>query len=344
MEKVRTLEEQYFCRYQLKPQNLETYGFTRQGDCWVYRCVMMKGAFRAEIYLYDQGRIYGRVMETDLEEEYVNFRLPAIGEYAGKVKEEYLQVLQSIRDSCFERQPFLLSQSNRITNIIKTEFGVEPEFLWERSEGLGVFRNHRSGKWFAIIMNVDRSLLEPSESGETEVMNVKLDEQVSEALKIPGIYPAYHMSKKNWVTIQLNETLSDQKIMEMIRLSYQPVKASRKWLIPANPKYYDIIGAFERSEVIDWKQSSNILPGDIVYMYVGSPHSAILFKCEVLETDIPYDYADENLTIRKLMKIRLLRRYEPDRFSFAVLNSHGVKAVRGPRGIPESLVTELEKE
>ncbi len=35
-------------------------------------------------------------------------------------------------------------------------------------------------------------------------------------------------------------------------------------------------------------------------MYVGAPVSAILYKCKVAETDIPYDYRDGNLTIKAL--------------------------------------------
>ena len=38
------------------------------------------------------------------------------------------------------------------------------------------------------------------------------------------------------------------------------------------------------------------------------------------------------------MKVRLQKRYEPDGFSFEKLKEeYGIYAVRGPRGIPESL-------
>lgn len=80
-------------------------------------------------------------------------------------------------------------------------------------------------------------------------------------------------------------------------------------------------------------------------MYIAAPVSAILFKCKVTETDIPYDYTDKNLTIKALMKIRLQKRYEPDRFTFDVLKEeYGIYAVRGPRGIPNSLSHALEQE
>ena len=118
----------------------------------------------------------------------------------------------------------------------------------------------------------------------------------------------------------------------------------KEWIIPSNPKYYDIIHAFDDTNVINWKQGAGIRKGDTVFLYVGAPVSAVLYQCRVTETDIPYQYQDQNLTIRALMKIRLLKRYAPDRFTFEVLKSeYGIFAVRGPRGVPDSLSAALEK-
>ena len=62
------------------------------------------------------------------------------------------------------------------------------------------------------------------------------------------------------------------------------------------------------------------------------------------ETDIPYSYQDENLTIKALMKIKLLKRYKPDKFTFDVLkDEYGIHAIRGPRGITNSLSAALNK-
>lgn len=51
-----------------------------------------------------------------------------------------------------------------------------------------------------------------------------------------------------------------------------------EWIIPCNLKYYDVKGAFSKFKAIDWKQSAkNICVGDIVYIYVGKPISAIKY-------------------------------------------------------------------
>lgn len=116
------------------------------------------------------------------------------------------------------------------------------------------------------------------------------------------------------------------------------VRPPKDWIIPANPKYYDVEAAFQVSDEIDWKQGAGILPGDTVYIYMGAPVSAILYQCSVMETGIPYSYDDGNVRMKALMRIKLLKRYPHNQFTFAVLGrDYGIHAVRGPRGIPDSL-------
>ena len=72
--------------------------------------------------------------------------------------------------------------------------------------------------------------------------------------------------------------------------------------------------------------------------------SAILYKCKVTKTDIPYQYNDGKIQIRALMKIKLLKRYKPTGFPFERLkDEYGIFAVRGPRGVPNSLSEALKK-
>ena len=79
-------------------------------------------------------------------------------------------------------------------------------------------------------------------------------------------------------------------------------------------------------------------------MYVAAPVSAVLYKCRVLETDIPWDYQDGKLTVKLLMTIQLQKKYPPGKFTFKVLKeNYGICAVRGPRGIPNTLSHALRK-
>ncbi|SCW62340.1 Predicted DNA-binding protein, MmcQ/YjbR family [Ruminococcaceae bacterium YRB3002] len=256
----------------------------------------------------------------------------------------------------------------RVNDYIMNQYGVAPEFPWQRYDDNAVYRHAGNRKWFALIMDVQRGKLglEDSKANAGEkvsVINLKIVDVILRDMIIhePGIMPAYHMNKMHWITVLLDGTVPEARVHELIELSYQataPKKHGRgsrsnsassrgriepkEWIIPANPKYYDVEGALAASDEITWKQGSGIIKGDIVYMYVGAPVSAILYKCEVLETDIPYDYIDKNLTITALMRIRLLRRYGRREFTFERLKDEfGIFAVRGPRGVPYSLSAAL---
>ena len=192
-------------------------------------------------------------------------------------------------------------------------------------------------------MNLDRSKIILDKSGEIEILNVKLDDEVEKYLKKKGIYPSYHLSKKSWVTIILDDTLKDDEIMDLVNISYINASVKGEWIVPANPKYYDIINAFNDTDTITWKQSNNIAKGDIVYLYVGAPYSSIMYKCEAIETDIPYEFKNKYLSINMVMKIKLLKRYKKGEFDFKRLNECGVNAIRGPRSITAKLSKELNK-
>ena len=337
-----SIESEVFKKYIPNNNKLIKYGFKKSNNEYKFSKKIMNDTFRADIVIDDKGQVIGKVIEIELNEEYTNFRIKGnSGEFVGKVREEYKSILQDIANKCFEKEYFIYEQTNRITKLINEKYNVSPEFLWNFVPDYGVFRNVRSKKWFGIVMNLDKSKIIPNKTGEVEVLNLKLDENVTKALKLNGVYSPYHSNKKNWVSIILDNTLSDEKIMELVDLSYDISNIKGEWIIPANPKYYDIINAFNETDTIIWKQSNNIWAGDIVYLYVAAPISAILYKCEVLEVDIPYKYSDKNVSMKKVMKIKLLKRYEQDIFTFEKLKKYGIKAIRGPRGLTDELSKDL---
>ena len=242
-----------------------------------------------------------------------------------------------------------------VFDYIKKKYETMPEYPWRRYDENAVFRHADNKKWFALVMTVRRRNLGFAEEGLTEVVNLKIDDLFFRDMIIceDGIMPAYHMNKMHWISVLLDGTVPEEKVFELIDMSYmatasakkkEKVRPPKEWIIPSNPKYYDIVHAFDDTDVIDWKQGAGIKKGDTVFMYVGAPVSAVLYKCKVMETGIPYRYRDRNLTITALMKIRLQKRYAPDRFTFDVLKAdYGIFAVRGPRGIPNSLSAALKK-
>lgn len=337
------IEKEIFKRSHCDVSRLKKYGFVRTENGYSYVCFFLEDAFKAEIHIDDKGEVAGKVIETELDEEYLNLQADSYqGSFVAKVREEYIAILEDIRKNCFKEDLFLFPQTKAVAGYIQKTYKDKPEFLWKKYPGYAIFRNKMTQKWYAILMNIDASRI-GLEKREVEIIDVKCDEaMIEELLKIEGFYPAYHMNKKKWITITLDGRVEDEIIFSMIDYSYSQIEKSDAWIVPANPKYYDVVGAFDHADTILWKQSSDIHPGDMIYLYVAEPYSSILYKCIAEETDIPYEYKDKDLSIRKVMKIRLLERYPEGKYSFAYLNTLGIKAVRGPRRLTESICEKLQ--
>ena len=77
------------------------------------------------------------------------------------------------------------------------------------------------------------------------------------------------------------------------------------WLICYDKKYFDVEGCFNKYGQIYWRHRAgvqNVQKGDIAYLYSSSPESAIRFKVEVVESQIPYSpVVDEGDEFAKLI-------------------------------------------
>ena len=77
------------------------------------------------------------------------------------------------------------------------------------------------------------------------------------------------------------------------------------WLIPANPKFYDVFGAFSEPDTY-WPINVNVSIADTVYLYLTAPYKQIGFVCAVLETNIDQESILER--IRPFFKRKLVIR------------------------------------
>ena len=71
--------------------------------------------------------------------------------------------------------------------------------------------------------------------------------------------------------------------------------------------------------------------------------SAVLYRCEATEVNIPYHYDDGNVHMNHVMRLKKLDQYNPSFLPFEKLKAYGIGAVRGPRRMPHSLICELER-
>ena len=331
------IEEEIFKKGNFQEKELIKYGFKKENNKYILKKPFLNNSFKTGIEI-SNNKLTGKVFDLEVEEEYTNLRTNSKGEFAGKVRDAYKEILLNIKENCFIENTFLNPQTNRVNNYIKEKYKDNPEFLWSKFPGYAIYRNKNNEKWYSIIMNISSNKLD-KDIGEVEIVNIKLNEdKIMNLLKKEGFYKAYHMNKKDWISIILNDTLEDKEIFSLIDESYEIINDNEEWIVPANPKYYDILNCFNNTNEIIWKQSSNIHINDIIYLYVAAPYSKIMYKCRAVEVNIPYSYKDNNIKINSIMRLKLIEDLKEENYSFEYLNRLGIKSIRGPRKIKKGTI------
>ncbi|MBQ9266980.1 MAG: hypothetical protein IJ217_01665 [Clostridia bacterium] len=113
-------------------------------------------------------------------------------------------------------------------------------------------------------------------------------------------------------------------------------KEVKSWVVPANPKMFDVISYLEGRDTITWKQPIDAHIGDLVYIYMGSPYSCILYKCMAIRVNFT-EYGEN------AMELKLLQKYEEDRYPLDKLRNLGLKSVRCCRSLPRETAVALIK-
>lgn len=111
------------------------------------------------------------------------------------------------------------------------------------------------------------------------------------------------------------------------------------WVIPCNPKIYDVVGAFSKFSEIEWTQTTNTNVGDTVFIYVSGKYQSIMFKTSVISVDnygkgsmSDFEFFADKSSVgkeRKYMVLRLLESYESGRFPLNELKEFGLTSVQG---------------
>jgi len=208
-----------FKAYQFNSKKAKEYGFLEKQGVWTYSSTILQGDFLMMVTVED-GDLSFHVYDQETGELYPQVHMESMrGTFVGSVREACLEVLYSIRKACFEVQEFLCPQTKRIMALVQEKYGNQLEYLWEKSPDTAVLRHEDNQKWYAILMRIPWDRLDKGREGLVEAVNLKHD-QVADLLSQNGIYPAFHMNKRYWISLPLDDTLSDERVLELFERSW----------------------------------------------------------------------------------------------------------------------------
>ena len=247
-----TIEEEIFARSIPDFSKLVKFGFAKNGSKYSFSGKFLNGDFTADVVVTSGGDVSASVFDVQSGERYLPLRAKSRqSAFVNEVRESYRAFLREIKNACFVPQPFLTDQANRIAREAEKLFGDKIDFPFSTAPEYGVFRNPENRKWYGIIMNIPKNKIEKqgraskrgakgsaravsakksvdkrqdaslsADDAIVEIINVKIDPEKSiELKKRRGFYDAYHMSKKNWITIALDGSVSDGLIVDLLKKS-----------------------------------------------------------------------------------------------------------------------------
>ena len=88
-----------------------------------------------------------------------------------------------------------------------------------------VYNVKENGKWYALMMEIPFSKLGITSDETALILNVKIFPEEKETfLQEEGVFEAYHMNKKHWISIALNVCKDEAFIQKCVENSYKCVR------------------------------------------------------------------------------------------------------------------------
>ena len=208
-----------FKSYQFNQEKAQAFGFIENGGVWTYSCQILQGDFVMTVSI-TADNVSFQVFDQETGDLYPQVHMETMrGVFVGSVREACLGILYQIRKNCFAVQEFICPQTKRIMGYVQEKYGNQLEYLWEQSPDTAVLRHADNQKWYAVLMRISWDKLDKGKEGFVEAVNLKHD-CVTDLLTQRGIYPAFHMNKRYWISVTLDDTLSDEEVLELIETSW----------------------------------------------------------------------------------------------------------------------------
>lgn len=208
-----------FKSYQFNQEKARAYGFVENGEIWTYSCQILQGDFIMTVFI-TRDNVSFQVFDQETGDLYPQVHMESMrGTFVGSVREACLEILYQIRKACFDVQDFICPQTKRIMAQVQEKYGNQLGYLWEKSPDTAVLRHEDNKKWYAVLMRIPWDRLDMGREGLVEAVNLKHD-QVADLLSQKGIYPAFHMNKRYWLSLALDDSLSDEEVLDLLEISW----------------------------------------------------------------------------------------------------------------------------
>lgn len=114
-----------------------------------------------------------------------------------------------------------MEMRDSLIEYAKTLDGVQVDKPFEKFPNYEVLRHKKNEKWFGLFMLVEKNKLGLEGEETIDIVDVKADPELVAILRnTSGYFPAYHMDKNHWISVVLDGTVKEKKIIDLLKDSY----------------------------------------------------------------------------------------------------------------------------
>lgn len=254
-------------------KELLKYGFKKEDKKYVYKTKIQDNQFEVNVVISDEGN-YTKLIDLENEEEFVLVDLEtSTGKFVGQLRDDYENTIEDIVEKCTSKEVFKNSQSKEVISYITEKYGDELEFLWEKFDDNAIWRNKQNNKWYGVLLTISERKLGLEADKIIEVLDLRYQkDKIENILDNKKFFPGYHMNKKSWITIKLDETVSTKKIFELIDNSYNLSIGNKCGFTgdSLSQKVYDYLTTIPKGKVVTYKQVAESLGNKGLARVVGN--------------------------------------------------------------------------
>lgn len=203
-------------------EKLLEYGFILKDNKYILEKSINNNLFQVIVEISKDNSV-SKVVDLATKEEYILVDVSSsAGDFVGRVKAEYDNILNDIIEKCTTLNIFKSKQAKMIIQYVKEKYKDDLEYLWKKFPNNVIWRNKRNNKWYGALLVVSENKLGISSDKVVEIIGLRYQkDKIKEVIDHNKILEGYHMNKNSWITIRLDESVEIEEIYKLIDNSYK---------------------------------------------------------------------------------------------------------------------------
>lgn len=269
---MRSLDDKLKNR-KINYKQLLEYGFKKKNDVYTYETKIHNDQFEINVIISDKEN-YSKLIDLENESEFILVDIEtSTGQFVGSLRQEYNEIIEDIVVKCTSKEAFKSEQSKEVIQYIESKYGDNLEFLWEKFDNNAIWRNKQNQKWYGVILTISEEKLGIKSDKIVEAIDLRYQkEKIENIVDNEKVFPGYHMNKKSWITIKLDESVDTDTIIELIDNSYNLSIGNKCGMAGDNlsKKVYEYLTKIPKGKVVTYKQVAESLGNKGLARVVGS--------------------------------------------------------------------------